>query len=369
MTTAAKEGRYIRSLDGLRCLAVVAVMAGHFSINHLYGTKVGVLVFFVLSGYLITSILAAERERTGRISLRAFYMRRALRLFPALVVATLAYAVYALATSNTEGLKDIPSALFYFENWKVVTGTSSPLYSHYWSLSVEEQFYVLWPIMMLLAYRTGGIRGVAIAASVGAAVSIGEKVILAPSVSARTAGLDYAADGLLLGCALAAIIASGHRAAVSGASRLLLAPAIVGLLAATTIGNVGRLASPDEISLFVRLWWPVAVISATIVVGALATGSAWGWLRKLLELKPLVYLGTISYGMYLWHILFLVEEIRSRLPRPVEFVFLYLATVAIATLSYRFIELPFLKLKRRYEAVPVPERGMAAPAATSAVSV
>ncbi|HEX9374576.1 MAG TPA: acyltransferase, partial [Roseiflexaceae bacterium] len=155
---------YLPGLDGLRAIAVLAVLLYHADLPWMPGGFLGVEVFFVVSGYLITGLLLAEREQTGRVNLGAFWLRRARRLLPALfalLAATLAFAVLFLP-DEVAGLRgDVLAALGYVTNWGLIFSQRSyfetvgrpPLLQHLWSLAVEEQFYLLWPLLLLLGLR------------------------------------------------------------------------------------------------------------------------------------------------------------------------------------------------------------------------
>src|SRR6185437_9596718 len=154
----------VPALDGLRGLAVAAVVANHFSPRQLRGGWLGVDIFFVLSGYLITTLLLDEHAAHGRLDLRAFYSRRIRRLLPALILLLLIVSAVTRAAPNTPGFGDVrgdgASALAYFANWHfIAVGASyfnafapSPL-RHLWSLSIEEQFYIVWPILLLFVLK------------------------------------------------------------------------------------------------------------------------------------------------------------------------------------------------------------------------
>lgn len=165
---------YRPELDGLRALAVTAVMLFHANVSWARGGYLGVDVFFVLSGFLITRILLEERESTGHTAVLRFYLRRILRLFPALVVVT-ACVIYAElelpADQVTRMWHDVFATATYHMNWVEALHQQPPfgLLDHAWSLSIEEQFYVLWPLVLIVAHRLWGIRGVAGVAVVGGA--------------------------------------------------------------------------------------------------------------------------------------------------------------------------------------------------------
>ena len=216
--TASAHGR-IEALDGLRGLAVTAVIVNHLRPNALPGGWLGVDVFFVLSGFLITSLLLAEHRATGRVDLRHFYSRRARRLLPALFLLLVVLAIVARIAPDAAGFQGLRgdglSALGYVANWHfVLAGTSyfgafapSPL-RHLWSLSVEEQFYLLWPLALVVVLRRHGARavgivafGLALASAVAMALAYGNGA----HISRAYFGTDTHAHGVLLGCVLAAL--------------------------------------------------------------------------------------------------------------------------------------------------------------------
>ncbi|MCC4908099.1 acyltransferase [Microbacterium sp. cx-59] len=349
---------YIRSLDGLRALAVIIVILSHAEVAGFGGGKTGVLIFFVLSGYLITSILLRELDRTDRLSLKRFYARRFLRLYPALIIVTAATAAIAAVlltrTANPSAqstLNALPSVLLYFNNWVPIfaPGTDMGLFSHFWSLAVEEQFYVVWPLLLLAIYKWRRARGVLLVALIGALLSIVFKVFVWDGGGSRQGGTDFASDGLLLGCALAAFLAISTPPKWMG--RWLFWVALASLALATTVGYSGS-GDPAAYELFGRVFWPVAVLAATAVVFGLATGRAPRVAVRVLELRGMVYLGRISYGMYLWHILVLTAA-RFVTDSPLLLAAITLVvTIGVASASFYLVERPFLRRKQRYENDP-----------------
>jgi peptidoglycan/LPS O-acetylase OafA/YrhL len=196
---------HIPGLDGIRALAVLAVLGFHGGVPGMAGGNIGVDVFFVLSGFLITSLLLEEWERAHTVSLRAFYERRARRLLPALFVFMGLIAVYAAYFAEPDTLSslrgDALSTLGYVANWRFILsdqgyfvhfGPPSPLL-HTWSLAVEEQFYLVWPAVALLTLRRWGRRGVGVAAAAGAAASAIVTVAMADA-GAGTNRLYYGTD-------------------------------------------------------------------------------------------------------------------------------------------------------------------------------
>lgn len=341
---------YVPGLDGIRAFAVFAVIFSHAGVPFTSGGKTGVLVFFVLSGYLITSILLREREKTNSVDFKRFYIHRALRLGPALVTATATYVLAALVFQQGtavggDTLTATPAALFYFLNWWEIAGQGVGFYGHYWSLSVEEQFYVVWPIVVVGAFKVWRERGVLATALVGVVASFTLKEVIV-SNSVRQTGTDFAADALLVGCALAA--AARLRPALgTDWPRWLGWLATVTLILALALGRTSSNASIEASIIFARIWWPLAILASAILI-MLAVGDKLprplGW---ILSTKPIVYLGRISYGMYLWHVLFLwIFEELVGLHGLVKTLLAVVSTVIFCAASFEFFEKRFLLLKR-----------------------
>src|SRR5262245_15019577 len=244
---------YRPALDGVRGLAIGAVLLFHGGVSFLRGGFLGVDAFFVLSGFLITSLLLAEHQRHGRIRLRAFWARRARRLLPALLlmlVCVVPAARYLLPDLDMRLLRgDSLAVVGYLANWRMIyrgsdyfTQNSSPsLLQHTWSLSIEEQFYLLWPVLVVVLLARVAVRGMARLALLTAAVSGAAVSALAMSILYRQQdvnrayfGTDSRAQALLVGCALAVLVASWERRAqhaVPGPARPVRHP-VVGALAA-----------------------------------------------------------------------------------------------------------------------------------------
>jgi peptidoglycan/LPS O-acetylase OafA/YrhL len=351
-TRAAALG-YRPELDGLRALAVAAVMLFHANVSWAKGGFLGVDVFFVLSGFLITRLLLEEREASDHVALGRFYLRRILRLFPALVVVSLACALYASIWLPHDQAVRTWHAVFatatYHMNWVQALHTQ-PLFGlldHAWSLSIEEQFYVIWPLVLIVAHRAGGVRGVGLVALAGAAASALLRVVfLHNGVPVRRIyfGLDTHADGLLLGCGLAALTllwpAMTH--ALSGRVTRWAGPAalaVVGVAAATV--------SLSSRALYQWGYLVFVAVTALLVADLYSRGLTSGLLRR----QPLVAIGRISYGLYLWHWPVYLVLNGGRIHW--AFVPLTLLRLGVsglmAVLSFRLVEQPFLRLKSRLE--------------------
>ncbi|HLL97734.1 MAG TPA: acyltransferase family protein [Rubrobacteraceae bacterium] len=369
-------------LDGLRALAVIAVLLYHAGLPWIPGGFLGVEVFFVISGYLITALLLTEWRTKGSVDVKAFWMRRARRLLPALyllIVATLAYAVVFLP-GEVAGLRgDVLAALGYVTNWYLVLGQESyfeavgrpSLLKHLWSLAVEEQFYLLWPLVFWFGVSFGATRWrtrrVLVVALGGTAISVALMAALfVPGVdpSRLYYGTDTRAAGLLIGAALAIVWTPELR---QTRSRSRSCPTVRGFRQDRAQGRFRRRwrwMAPrllDALSLaalgtLVFLCLSLGEFDAPLYRGGLATVSlATAALimalshpqtrlgSALLGWAPLRWIGERSYGIYLWHWpVFMIT--RPQLDIPFEglaLLALRLAvTLVLAELSYRFVEMP-----------------------------
>ncbi len=335
---------YQPALDGVRAIAVVLVILFHAGLPSLSGGYVGVSVFFTLSGYLITSLLLAEHDRTGSVAVGAFYSRRIRRLFPASLVCVclIMLARWSGAFAKVRGLRtDIIGALLHSFNWVKLAGTTSygdlflggisPL-AHYWSLAIEEQFYWLWPIALLGLLRLVGRRHV-------------ERVVIGLFISfaaiavaiAKTFGPDAAywatparLPEILAGAALACVLARGRK-----------------------VPTLARLVGPLALGLVVAaaLWLPSGTGPAysgalpffsLLSVGLVYSLQVPGLLRRMLSTRPLFAIGRVSYGLYLFHwpVFVYLRERSWDLTHPANLGFALAVTASITALSYRFIEQP-----------------------------
>lgn len=339
------------ALDGLRAFAVLMVMAHHGYVPLFRGGSIGVDVFFVLSGFLITSLLLEEWDKTGEISFRKFYLRRALRLLPALVILLLFVESYALILLRGPRLwtmqKAILAVLFYVSNWfSIVRPDGLGPLSHAWSLSIEEQFYLLWPpaLFVLLRSRLRMPRIVAVIALLAVVAAVHRAFLWTGPESLWRIynGLDTRIDELLAGCGLAAAFSAGWidftplRAFV----RYSYVPSMAFILY--------LVARPLPPQIMYRFGWPSVELCLVVTLHRLM---AWDKTRlhRLLEFPPLVWIGRLSYGLYLWHYPIFEKvggwKALGVLVIPVAFAL----TFAVATLSFYFIERPFLRLKSHFK--------------------
>jgi len=314
-------------LDGLRGIAILLVLGSHMEVPGFAdgAGSAGVTLFFVLSGFLITSLLLAEKTRTGRVDLKAFYIRRALRLFPVLaatLVVVAFLAVTGLMPAEAQEGVDYRVALlgvvFYVANWVAVAGWSIGMLGHCWSLAVEEQFYILWPTLMLLGLRLGR-QWLAVILLVLVFLDTPYRLLLDLNggFMHTFVGTDSRGDALLLGCVLAILETRWHTAVG------WLGFAGIGVLALTWPGDPGLGAQ--------ILFIPAAAIASTLAVAGCPAVLAW---------RPLAFIGKISYGLYLWHGL----VIWWHLPWPVAVPL----AIGIACVSFFVLEQRFLRLKDRF---------------------
>lgn len=352
-STESREGRR-PMLDGIRAVAVLAVVFYHFGLSCAPGGFLGVDVFFVLSGYLITSLLLAERERTGGIALIAFWMRRAKRLLPALFVLLIAVAVWV--GSNTTPYEmamrrdDLMSTLFYYANWHFIASgqgyfaqflTVSPV-RHTWSLAIEEQFYLAWPIIcgIALIAANGRRRVIGAVCVVGIVVSaIAMAVLFDPADPSRAYyGTDARAHQLLIGALLAVLMGQ-----LASARLRRLAVAVGPISALTLLIAFGVL--PDQAPAYYQgLSVCLAFVTAALVWSVEV--SPRSILSRALSLRPVAWIGEISYGLYLWHWPIVIALVNptgpfAQLPAPWGLTIeRLLLTFGIATTSFYVVEQP-----------------------------
>jgi peptidoglycan/LPS O-acetylase OafA/YrhL len=344
---------YQSCLDGLRGVAILGVLVYHANGAYKNFGPIGVDIFFVLSGFLITCLLIEEWDEFQSISLKAFYMRRVLRLLPALVAMLAIMAGFQWAFSPRvaalQTTRDTLIALFYSSNWAIVLGFTQLAFPHTWSLSIEEQFYLTWPMLLFVLLRRTTSRS-----SVLAWILLGFFLILLEKVIIRLVAprgavlwLQYAtevrADALMIGCALAVVFTAGlfpetwwWKKALPCAAWGVAVPGLV-LLSFWDV--------PTEFYLVV-FHSIVAVLVATVMAHLLTDTT--GALNGLLSQSWLVYVGKISYGLYLWHLPIFtgVQVLRWN---PFARLTLEFALTAVATLaSYYLLESPVLRWKRRF---------------------
>lgn len=397
---ARPKSRYIPALDGLRTLAVVAVVLYHLNLTWAQGGLLGVTIFFVLSGYLITRLLLNEVAKTGHIDLKSFWIRRIRRLVPAVVtvvVVTCALCTIFNHVMLTKMRPDILPSLLFFNNWWQIAqnvsyfnalGDPSPL-THFWSLAIEEQFYLIWPPLLfaMVSMHVSKPNTRRVVLGLAAVSALAMMVLYNPAADPSRVyyGTDTRVFSLLLG-AWMAFIPDCDLAPVRLAHRLGLNR----LVGAARHGNnaegkPGKKAdesadtAPAQPSALVRFWSSPASIDVLGVVGlvglaamvALTNGytafqyrggtllcsiltlmviaacvQPRGMVARALAVEPLVWVGKRSYSIYLWHypLLLLMNPVANISDTPWwQYILQVLVVVAVAECSYRFIETPFRK--------------------------
>ncbi len=358
------------ALDGLRAVSIAAIMANHAGVGWAAGGVLGVNVFFVLSGFLITLLLLTEWSGTDTIRLGAFWARRARRLLPALLVLLGGIVLYAwlFAPAGTQSSlrADALSTLLYVGNWhQIVAGQSyfnhvsapSPLL-HTWTLAIEEQFYLVWPLVVLgvLTLRRS-TRALLVVALVGVGVSAVDMALrYHPGVDASPIywGTDTRAQDILVGAATAILLRRGAPAIDRLARRnysLLTAAAAAGFALAWR-------ASGIHPSFLFRGGFLVADILVAIVILGV-TRAPLGPVARVLAFGPVTYIGRISYGLYLWHwpVFLVLDHARTGLDGIGLLALRFAVTFGFALLSWYLVEVPVRQLsfggRRSWALVPV----------------
>jgi peptidoglycan/LPS O-acetylase OafA/YrhL len=345
---------YLPGIDALRAIAVLAVFLYHAGVGWTPGGFLGVDVFFTISGYLITSLLLAEYRRGGRIHLGRFWIRRARRLLPAvgvLIAVTMVLAAVVEPDRLTELRGDAIASLAYVANWHFLLAHQSyfdqfqrpSLFRHLWSLSVEEQFYLFWPLTFAAGMSLLGRKRLLLGVLAGAVASLALMWILFdPGNASRVYyGTDTHAVGLLIGIALALVW-----------SPLQLRRHSPGRWSGPALDAVGAVALGYVALCFLRVHdYDLALFHGGYLWLALATAAVLAAMAHpaarlggLLARSPLIWLGLRSYSFYLWHwpVLALTRPgLDVSLPRGILIPLQLLLVLVLADLSYRFVELPF----------------------------
>jgi peptidoglycan/LPS O-acetylase OafA/YrhL len=330
----------IPTLDGWRGVAILLVLACHAAVA-LRGVvywphaqragEHGVTIFFVLSGFLITSRLIAEEEAHGSISLRSFYARRFFRLMPcAWTYLACASILIILSGESVTAIYLLPCLLF-FRNYVDISGTH-PATGHFWSLSIEEQFYLIWPSLLVLAGRRGA-PWIAIAGAVCvAAYRFRRWANLRGLPLQATLGTQYRADALLIGCA-AALLLPAMRPYLRG----WLCFPLLGFLVICFSSHRGLI--------------PLHESAAIALLLATTSENPSNHLGRVLDWRPLAYIGKLSYSLYVWQQIFLIFVHTER-----RFLISLMALPAVAFVSYELIERPFVRYGGKYSRRDVDNR-------------
>lgn len=345
---------YSPALDGLRGVAILAVVGVNAEWPFLAGGFFGVDVFFVLSGFLITTLLLTEWKQRGEINLRRFFARRALRLMPALIALLAFSCIYTYFFRSPEqrgaAFTIVASALFYISNWVIGVGNVHGTLEHTWSLGVEGQFYLLGAGFIAFALRRAVGLSQMIGWCIGAiAVVVSWRAIFweqAPGVMRVYMGLDTRADSLLIGC----LVAFTRESKMGGAIFTLCSHARWLLPIAWLVLVVSFVATPGVGVSYPYLGGFTIVSLATAVILRFALSESRDVSSRLLSSPLLVWFGRISYSLYLWHVplknVFSVDRLVPYTKSTIAAEICRFAIfVGVACGSYYCIERPFLRLK------------------------
>lgn len=361
MTSTSRE--YVSSLDGLRAFAIIAVLAVHAGVPGFSLGWLGVDLFFALSGFLITTLLVKEYDRTGKVDILKFWGRRFLRLFPAYylyltgLILLIVVGKYPLTSSGDWTPSAYLASLgFYFNNFLPRGGfwAFDWLTIHIWSLALEEQFYLIWPTLFVFAIQMR--RSVLLPLAMIATILVCRPFISDFAIASLPHGRGLA---IVVGCAVALLARDLQQKAglpgwlTSSQVRLGWVVSTIGLAIVLLVAHELKLL--DEAT--IKRWFvPVFSLQFSLIVAMFWYGPK-DWLSRSLSVAPLSYIGQISYGVYLYHMLahyltwkVLLSQIDSwpSIPKMgLRLVMYSLLSVGIAALSYHFYEKPFLQLKQK----------------------
>jgi len=364
------RNQHLRGLDGLRALAVLSVVAYHFNFRVARGGFLGVDLFFVISGFLITSLLLEEHRETGQISLVAFWRRRARRLLPALFLLLACVALFPLIAGHVAGPGSVASidlgslrnfalaTLGYFTNWMVAFSSGSyfdhfsapsPL-AHTWSLAIEEQFYLIWPLLTLGLIRLGRSNARRVGTLVTALLSLASALLMALLYHAGDGGsMNFVYNAtftrifdLGIGATVAWCVVGSQRSLSTRALNIAGSAALVLTLAAMAL--LGHEDSTPMGFMFRGGFVVFALLSAIVI---LAIRDDATWVARLFSLSPLRLIGRVSYGLYLWHwpvIILVTPQLVGVAGKKLLLVRILLIVAATAA-SYIFIERPIRSMR------------------------
>jgi peptidoglycan/LPS O-acetylase OafA/YrhL len=357
VTVAAPARRRVAALDGIRGGFMVLFMAYHFGLTAITGAWTGINVFFVLSGFLIARLLIVERERFGRVDLLGFYRRRARRLLPALVALLLVVAAWGLFLADDVTRRqlrgDLVATLGFVMNWRLIGDAdqyfaefgSASMLRHAWTLSVEEQFYLVVPLLLAVLAWFGSRRVALVVLALLALASAWWTAQLGVEGATGRAhayyGTDTRAQSLLVGVILAYVVAGRGAPSGPGPSRRLVEP-VAWLSFAGTVAAL-PLVPPMSPLFFERGGLLAQSAVVAVLLWACVVRSDLS-LHRLLGWRPFTYLGERSYGLYLYHwpVKLWIERGWTETGTAAEVVVGCLLTTALAVLSYRYLERPVL---------------------------
>ncbi|AST58262.1 acyltransferase [Thermoanaerobacterium thermosaccharolyticum] len=346
--------RYMAGLDGLRAIAVLAVIGYHLNLSFMQGGFLGVSIFFVLSGYLITNIISSEWERSGKVDLKNFWLRRMRRLFPALfimVVLVVCYVTLFDPGRLTSIKGDAITSILYINNWWLILHKVSyfakfgppSTFGNLWSLAVEGQFYLIWPLVLIISFKylkkKRYIVFLTLLLAIASALAMGMLYEPGMDPSRVYYGTDTRVFGLLLGSALALILPSDKLSSNMSRNKRLILDAI-GFLSLLSIFIMFIYVNQYDTFVYRGGMFLLSVIAAvTIAVSAHSSS----FLGKALGCFPLRWLGARSYGVYLWYFPVLIlttPPVNTEGINPIRAVLQIFLIILISALSWRYVEDP-----------------------------
>ncbi|MCM3870761.1 MAG: acyltransferase [Pyrinomonadaceae bacterium] len=347
---------YHPELDGLRGISILLVMVHHFYQSVLPGGFLGVDIFFVLSGFLITSLLLKEWNRDGTIRIRDFYIRRALRLMPALIATVLLLSLLAFFFLSGNNAFRTHQGV-----WLTLSYVSNFLYAFYyfsadnplgvtWSLAIEEQFYLLWPVILWFVLKAGMSRRVLLGSLTLSILAIVLYRSLLVEYGTTIVRLYYSsdtrADGLLIGCLVAIVVAQNL---FSRDNRFEFYAKVLAGIGFFYLVFMALNSTWIDLSLHQGLPFTLIPLSAGMILVVLVKWPPRTAIRAL-SFAPLVWIGQVSYGLYLWHwpVRWFVYGQQNLPTSTAQLLLVVFLTLGLTTLSYYLIEKPFLRLKNRF---------------------
>lgn len=343
---------YIPGLDGLRAIAVLIVLVAHFGLSHIVPGGFGVTVFFFISGFLITRLLIAEASVKGRVGLKDFYTRRAIRLFPALLGMTfVSTLIHMIALGNGPTLSEFAAANLYFTNYFQIAAQSAGdapymSWTPLWSLAVEEHFYLLFPALLVFC-RLNWSRILTVLLGVILIIPVWRllvSLIWPDSAELYTyMATDARIDSIAYGCLFTLIL---HQLRSPERLRMLIGWIPAGLAMVALL--LSFILRDDMFRQVLR--FSVQGLAIGVLLLNLYFGRMFKWAFPILELSPLRWIGRVSYGLYLWHfpVLDLVE--RLELPTVPTILIALVASFAVTAISFYFWEQKFITLRKRFGA-------------------
>jgi peptidoglycan/LPS O-acetylase OafA/YrhL len=344
-----RNQKHFKGLDGIRCLSIVAVMYFHFTSADGRLGILGVDLFFILSGFLITTLLLRERENTGEINLKLFWVRRALRIFPIYYGFILAQLIiFKLITIDQvlvdEFYKNLPAFLTFTNNWFVhLSPDTKVVFYHAWSLAAEEQFYLFWPLLLVFAGSTKRLISIP-------AILILMDVLF--TYLTKNQVLDLTQNGTAIVTSLQPAICLGVIAAI-----LMHHQKSFNVLSKLLNSKVTSILSAVIAIILIIYKFPNLIIHVTLTLFLLSVIFNKDKITSsILNFRPVIYIGQISYGMYIFHMaafnavsMMLFPSLSSNSYEVVVTSFIF--TILVATASYYLYEKPFMSLKTKFQKV------------------